>query len=188
MMAAIFAGACQQAHSFGWGLPKKTNCRHDCALRLNGWDKRRWCQLPNRPGGRKDVFLELSPAKGRGATLLVVDDDALITLNTVDLLTEQGHVALEAYSGREALEILQSRSDIDALITDFGMPGMTGVELAEAARRLRPDLPVLLVTGYAELPGDAPGDLLRLEKPYDDDALAERVSQLLAPPAAQRSA
>lgn len=132
--------------------------------------------------------MELSPSKDRGATLLVVDDDALITLNTVDLLTEQGHVALEAYSGPEALDILQARSDIDALITDFGMPGMTGLELAEAARQLRPGLPVLLVTGYAELPGDAPGDYLRLEKPYNEDALAECVSQLLARPSAQRSA
>ena len=118
--------------------------------------------------------------KGRGATLLVVDDDALITLNAVDQLTEQGHVALEAFSAQEALAILEQRNDIDALITDYSMPGMTGLELAEAARALHPNLPILLVTGYAELPDGIEHSFMQLEKPYGEDDLARRVMGLLA--------
>ena len=118
--------------------------------------------------------------KGRGATLLVVDDDALITLNAVDQLTEQGHVALEAFSAQEALAILEQRNDIDALITDYSMPGMTGLELAEAARALHPTLPILLVTGYAELPDGIEHSFRQLEKPYGEDDLARRVMELLA--------
>jgi len=111
---------------------------------------------------------------------LVVDDDALITLNTVDLLTEMGYRALEAYSGAEALEILRQRQDVGAMITDFSMPGMTGVQLAEAARGLHPGLPILLATGYAELPDGAHCDFPRLEKPFRQEELARKIEALLA--------
>ena len=113
------------------------------------------------------------------ATILVVDDDALITLNTVDLVTELGHVALEAYSAAEALRLIEAHPEIALLITDFSMPGMNGAELAEAARRLRPNLPILLATGYAELPENAPCDLMRLEKPFHEDELARCIVELL---------
>jgi len=111
---------------------------------------------------------------------LVVDDDALITLNMVDQLSDLGHNTLEAYSGREALAILRSRSDIAMLISDFSMPGMNGVELAEAARALHPDLVVLLTTGYAELPDGIACTLPRLEKPFREDELRAKIEQLLA--------
>ncbi len=123
--------------------------------------------------------MTVSPTWDRGATILVVDDDALITLNMVDQLTDLGHKALEAYSGREALSILQSRSDIDLLITDFSMPGMTGVELAEAALALHPALRVLLTTGYAELPEGIACTLPRLEKPFREEELQAKIADLL---------
>lgn len=119
------------------------------------------------------------PQRGVKAIILVVDDDALITLNTVDQLTELGHTVFEAYSGREALQVLQAHPEIDALITDYSMPLMNGVQLAEAARQLRPGLPVLLATGYAELPEGGSVDLPRLEKPFRDEDLAERIAALL---------
>ena len=113
------------------------------------------------------------------SVILVVDDDALINMSTVDMVQDLGHTALEAYSGKEALQILGSDRHIDALITDFAMPGMTGVELANRARELRPGLPILLATGYAELPNGMTIDLPRLSKPYQQTELATQISRLL---------
>lgn len=111
--------------------------------------------------------------------ILVVDDDALINMNTVDMIEDLGHRVLEAYSGRQALEILASTPAIALLITDYAMPGMTGVELAATARQLRPGLPVLLATGYADLPSSAATDFPRLTKPYQQNELAAQIARLL---------
>lgn len=113
------------------------------------------------------------------SVILVVDDDALINMSTVDMVQDLGHTALEAYSGKEALQILDSGRHIDALITDYAMPGMTGVELATRARELHPDLPILLATGYADLPSGTTTDLPRLAKPYQQAELATQISRLL---------
>lgn len=119
-----------------------------------------------------------SPAT-KAATILVVDDDALINMNAVDMLEQLGHSALEAYSGKEALAILSSDRPIDLMITDYAMPGMNGVDLAHEARRLRPALPILLATGYSELPSGAQIDLPRLAKPYQQVDLAKQLMLLL---------
>jgi CheY-like chemotaxis protein len=129
-----------------------------------------------QPKGR---FVTLSPTQGRSATILVVDDDALITLNIVDQLSDLGYTALEAFSGRDALTILKARSDVEVLVTDFSMPGMSGVELAEAALALYPNLIVLLTTGYAELPEGIACTLPRLEKPFREDELRAKIEELL---------
>ncbi len=115
------------------------------------------------------------------STILVVDDDALIAMSTVDMLEDLGHKVIDANSGPAALRILQDGQQIDLLVTDHAMPGMTGVELAQAARALRPDLPILLATGYAELPSGVETDLPRLAKPYQQQQLADHVSRLLRP-------
>jgi len=114
------------------------------------------------------------------SVILVVDDDALINMSTVDMVQDLGHTVLEAYSGTEALQILGSGQRIDALITDYAMPGMTGVELATRARDLHPDLPILLATGYADLPSGTTTDLPRLAKPYQQAELATQISRLLS--------
>jgi CheY-like chemotaxis protein len=114
------------------------------------------------------------------SVILVVDDDALINMNTVDMVQDLGHTALEAYSGKEALEILSSGQRIDVLITDYAMPGMTGVELANRAREMHPDLPILLATGYADLPSGTTTDLPRLAKPYQQVDLETHIARLLA--------
>ena len=75
--------------------------------------------------------------------------------------------------------MLQNGKPIDLLITDYAMPGMTGLQLAEAARRLRPDLPILLATGYADLPATRRFELPRLSKPYQQKQLAEQITSLL---------
>ena len=113
------------------------------------------------------------------SVILVVDDDALINMSTVDMVEDLGHTALEAYSGKEALQILESGKRIDALITDYAMPGMTGVELAERARELHPELPILLATGYADLPSGTTTDLPRLAKPYQQTELETQIARLL---------
>jgi PAS domain S-box-containing protein len=119
------------------------------------------------------------------ATILVVDDDALIAMSTTDMLEDLGHEVIETHSGARAVAVLRDDRRIDLLITDFSMPGMTGVELAHSARRLRPDLPILLATGYAELPNGEAIDLPRLAKPYLQSELAAEIAKLLAPVAAE---
>jgi len=121
------------------------------------------------------------------ATILVVDDDALIAMSTVDMLEDLGHTVIEANSAKQALEILQSGQTIDLLMTDQAMPGMTGIELIEIVRPQRPDLPVLLATGYADLPAGKWSDLPRLAKPYQQAQLEAEVGKLLSGRAAAKA-
>jgi Response regulator containing CheY-like receiver, AAA-type ATPase, and DNA-binding domains len=123
--------------------------------------------------------VQQTPMRGPGTTILVVDDDALITLNTADILNERGHKVLEAFSAQEALSLIEQHPDIGVLITDFGMPGMNGLELAEVARRHKPDLPILLTSGYAELPDHNGIAFARLEKPFHEEELLASLNQLL---------
>ncbi len=118
-------------------------------------------------------------AGSAGTTILVVDDDALIAMSTADMLEDLGHRVLDASSGSQAIEILESGVQIDAIVTDHAMPGMTGLELAIRARELRPGIPVLLTTGYADLPPGSALELPRLSKPYQQRDLDEKLSKLL---------
>jgi signal transduction histidine kinase/CheY-like chemotaxis protein len=115
----------------------------------------------------------------RSAVILFVDDDPLIAMSTTEMLEDLGHQVIGANSGLHALDILRSEQPIDLMMTDHVMPGMTGVELAAASRQVRPSLPILLATGYAELPEGAQLDLPRLAKPYHQDQLRDRLDQLL---------
>jgi PAS domain S-box-containing protein len=115
----------------------------------------------------------------RSAVILFVDDDPLIALSTVEMLEDLGHHVIGASSGLHALDIIRSEQPIDLMVTDHVMPGMTGIELAAASRELRPSLPILLATGYAELPDGAQLDLPRLAKPYHQDQLRDRLDALL---------
>ena len=112
-------------------------------------------------------------------TILVVDDDALIAMSTVDMLEDLGHDVIEANSGDRALEILREDRAIDLLVTDYSMPRMNGAQLAAAAREIRPELPVLLATGYAELPAGSGIDLPKIGKPYQQDQLATEIMTVL---------
>lgn len=116
--------------------------------------------------------------------ILVVDDDVLIAMSTVDMLEDLGHEVVEAHSGAKALEILRSEREFDLLITDYSMPRMTGGQLAKAVRELKPGLPILLATGYAELPQGFDIELPRLSKPYQQEQLATEIAKLLQSQAA----
>jgi PAS domain S-box-containing protein len=121
-----------------------------------------------------------SPRADRGKLrILAVDDDALVLLNTVMMLEDNGHTVKTAYSAADALDALQAE-DFDLLVTDQGMPGMSGLALIEAARALRPKLPAVIVTGYAELPPDAPRELPRVTKPFLEGQLFSAIDQALA--------
>ncbi len=104
--------------------------------------------------------------------ILAVDDDALVLMNTAAMLEDLGHTVLQASSGGEALDIFHREKNIDVVITDQAMPVMTGIQLAEAIRAERHDLPIILATGFAELPPEAGGDLMKLDKPFRQDDLA----------------
>jgi signal transduction histidine kinase/CheY-like chemotaxis protein len=113
------------------------------------------------------------------AHILVVDDDALIAMATVDMLEDLGHTVWEANSAAAALKLLADRGEPDLIITDHAMPGMTGVEMAKIVRQDYPDLPILLATGYADLPAGQASDLPRLAKPYRQEALKAKIDTLL---------
>ncbi len=112
----------------------------------------------------------------KALTVLAVDDDTLVLFNTIAMLEDLGHTAIEARSGREALAILQQRK-VDLVITDQAMPQMTGVQLIQDIRAQWPDMPVILATGYAELPGGVGEGLPRLSKPFDEAALAAIIAR-----------
>jgi len=106
------------------------------------------------------------PAATSALTVLVVDDDPLIVMTVNELLTHMGHQCLEAHSARRALEMLESGQHVDVVITDYAMPGMTGIQLAERIKERWPLLPVVLASGFAEVPEDFVIDISRLPKPY----------------------
>ena len=114
-------------------------------------------------------------------TVLVVDDDALVRTGTAAMLEDLGHVVIEVGSGAKALELLRSVHDIDLVLTDHAMPGMTGTELARRIRRVQPDLAVILATGYAELPNGEADDpsIPRLSKPFRQHELATAISDVV---------
>jgi PAS domain S-box-containing protein len=113
---------------------------------------------------------------GRG-TALLVDDEELVRLSTADMLADLGFAVTEAASAEEALRLIDRGQRFDLLVTDHLMPGMTGTDLARAVRSARPDVPVLVVSGYAENDGIAP-DLPRLTKPFRKDELAASLALL----------
>ncbi|MGD0103700.1 MAG: ATP-binding protein [Rhodopila sp.] len=113
-------------------------------------------------------------------TVLLVDDEELVRMSTADMLADLGFSVCEAASAAAAVRIVEGGAAIDVLITDHLMPGMTGVDLAEVMRERRPDLPVLLISGFAEVTGIAP-DLPRLTKPFRQADLAAMLTVLRGP-------
>jgi PAS domain S-box-containing protein len=116
-----------------------------------------------------------------GGTVLLVDDEELVRTGTAHMLQEFGYTVIQAGSGSEALVVLRQNSGrIDALVSDFLMPGMNGASLAEEARALVPELPVLLITGYSNIAEGPGADLPRLTKPFRQAELASQVARVIA--------
>jgi PAS domain S-box-containing protein len=113
----------------------------------------------------------------RPRTVMLVDDDLLVLHSAAAMLEDLGHRVVQAGSAKEALNLLAEHPDVEILITDHAMPNMTGVELAEAVHQCTPDLPIVLATGYAELPAGAASGLTRLSKPFTQLELNDAISQ-----------
>jgi PAS domain S-box-containing protein len=123
------------------------------------------------------VAIDYAPdGQGKGIALLV-DDEELVRMSTADMLNDLGYKVVEAATAEAALDLIEHGQRFDLVVTDHLMPGMTGTDLARALRSSRPDLPVLLVSGYAEREGADP-DLPRLVKPFRKDELATILAQL----------
>jgi PAS domain S-box-containing protein len=139
-----------------------------------------WLPAAERPA-ETDESEAPTPAieRTRALTILAVDDDALVLANTRAMLEDLGHTVLMAYSGEQALEELARTSAIDLVMTDHAMPKMTGSDLAKTIMALRPDIPIILATGYAELPTGTDGNLPRLSKPYRQEALAHAITNAI---------
>lgn len=119
-------------------------------------------------------------SKANGTPLLLVDDEALVRAGTADMLKDEGYEVTDVSSGFEALRLLREGLEVKLLVTDFAMPGMTGVELAREALGIQPDLQVLLITGYADVSDPEAEGLMRLAKPYKQSDLAAALAQLLS--------
>jgi len=141
--------------------------------------------LPVAPGEAALTAKEVAPGVSHTVkqhlSILTVDDDPLVALNTSALLEELGHTVYSASSAMLALEILHREHKIDLLITDQLMPDMTGSELASRIRAEKAQFPIILATGYAELaPGEGEG-LPRLAKPFSQRELAEAIARVVIP-------
>jgi PAS domain S-box-containing protein len=119
-----------------------------------------------------------------GETVLVVEDEPVVRGVIMEMLGEQGYRTLEAVDGPSGLRMLRTNERIDLLVTDVGLPGMNGRQLADQARETRPDLKILFITGYAESVAIADGFLLpgmeMITKPFDLGNLSRRIRAMVS--------
>ncbi|HEX2528960.1 MAG TPA: PAS domain S-box protein [Geminicoccus sp.] len=160
-----------------------------------------FCRIRSEPGRGTTVSLYLprhqsaapveeaapvrpvAPEVEDGWTVLVVEDDLTVRALVVEILQELGYRTLEASDGPSGLQILESPERIDLLLTDIGLPGLNGRQVASGARACRPDLKVLFMTGYAENAALANGflgpNMALITKPFPMDGLVDRVRRIL---------
>ena len=134
------------------------------------------------PPGAPAAHLSLNQVPSM--TVLAVDDDGLVLMNTVAILEELGHTVVQAGSAEAALAILRQDERIGLMVTDHMMPKMTGAQLIGVVRSELPKLRVILATGYAELPAELGADILRLPKPFGPDELAAAIAHAVTSVAA----
>jgi CheY-like chemotaxis protein len=119
----------------------------------------------------------------QGQTILVVEDEPSVRSLVVELLRERGFSILEASDGPAGLALLESSARIDLLVTDVGLPGLNGRQMADAARNRRPGLPILFMTGYAENAAIANGFLApgmeMITKPFAMGVFVDRVLAII---------
>ncbi|CAG8866298.1 Sensor kinase CckA [Pseudomonas fluorescens] len=118
-------------------------------------------------------------SSANASTILVVEDDAIVRMLIVDVLEELEFKVLEADGSEQALETLKDvNQHIDLMMTDVGLPVMDGRELANQARALRPALPILFASGYAENI-EVPQGMHLIGKPFSIDQLRDKVKGIL---------
>ena len=128
--------------------------------------------------------VSVAPPTASGETVMVVEDDPAVRMLVLDLLKELGYRGYEAQDATSALPLLESDSRIDLLVTDVGLPGMNGRQLAEIARQHRPGLKVLFMTGYAQKAAERQGFLEdgmdMVAKPFALELLASKIRTMLS--------
>jgi len=113
------------------------------------------------------------------STILVVEDDAIVRMLIVDVLEELEYAVLEAEDGEAALKVLENADNsIDLMMTDHGLPGISGAQLATRTREIRPALPILFASGYAENI-EVPAGMHSIGKPFSIDQLRDKVKGIL---------
>lgn len=142
--------------------------------------------LPRAMGGVAVDDLSVAPMLLRqraGITVMIVEDEPSVRMLIGDVLTELGYDFVEAANGDAALPILRSGQRIDLLVSDVGLPGMNGRQLAEMARAIRPGLKVLFVTGYAEgavvRSGFLDEGMDMVAKPFSVDVLGKKIMNMV---------
>ncbi|HTV90191.1 MAG TPA: response regulator [Stellaceae bacterium] len=140
-----------------------------------------WLPIAEADAEERTVRGELpSLVYTRPCRILIVDDDPVVAQGTAAMLEDLGHVTTVLTSGEGALQFLRSNDgDVDLVITDHAMPGMTGTVLARQLRLRWPDVPVVIATGYADIPADGASELPRLLKPYRQSDLVALLASLL---------
>ncbi|EZP32306.1 PAS domain-containing hybrid sensor histidine kinase/response regulator [Pseudomonas sp. RIT288] len=127
--------------------------------------------------------LSAAPTATCGETVVVVEDDPAVRMLVLDLLKELGYLAHEAADASAALPLLESELRVDLLVTDVGLPGMNGRQLAEIARQHRPGLKVLFMTGYAQKAAERQGFLEdgmdMVAKPFSIEVLANKIREMI---------
>jgi len=137
-----------------------------------------WIPVSTNGLATKPAREEAAPPVPR-LCVLVVDDDSLVLTSTCLLLEDLGHRVISAASGAEALTVFDSEQAIDLVITDMAMPQMDGAQLAQAIRNVKPDLPIILATGYAERLEGFATRLPRLSKPFTQLNLVEIIASTM---------
>jgi CheY-like chemotaxis protein len=116
--------------------------------------------------------------------VLVVEDEPVVRSVIIEMLHDQGYRVLEAVDGPSGLKMLRLNQRVDLMVTDVGLPGMNGRQLADQARETRPDLKILFITGYAENVAIAKGFLQpgmeMITKPFDLDNLSQRIRAMVS--------
>ncbi|EJL29267.1 PAS domain S-box protein [Novosphingobium sp. AP12] len=143
--------------------------------------------LPRHHGAEglldEDAHRDAPPSAQDGEVVLVVEDEPVVRGLILEVLDELGYTAIEASDGPSGLAVLQSGRRIDLLVTDIGLPGLNGRQVADGGRASRPDLKVLFMTGYAENAAMASGFLepgmAMITKPFAMDVLAGRIREII---------
>jgi CheY-like chemotaxis protein len=176
---------------FGRGTGLGLSMVHGLAAQLGGG-----FALTSEPGEgtRVDLYLPVAGEKalaeprpgsetiksiGRRLSVLLIDDEPLVRMATAEMIRDLGHHVEEAGGGAEGLARLEAGLSVDAVITDYMMPGMDGGALARRIAQTQPSLPVLLITGYTG-PTDDVLHLPRLAKPFGQAEIAEALGALFA--------
>jgi CheY-like chemotaxis protein len=141
--------------------------------------------------GPRDTDLDASPespAACKRGRILIVDDNDSVRETLADLLEIDGFWAAQAANAAQAMTLMRREARFDVLLTDLSMPGVDGITLIQQARQIQPELPAILLTGYAErvttITLGAGGSFRVLQKPVQGDHLVEQIVALIKQPAA----